>query len=43
MRFSDTDVASYLMYPQVFLEFDRFRGHYGDVVGDSDDGVFLWA
>src|SRR4051812_12234108 len=28
---SDTDLASYLMYPQVFLEFDRFRGHYGDV------------
>jgi pyruvate carboxylase len=27
----DTDLASYLMYPQVFLEFDRFRGHYGDV------------
>jgi pyruvate carboxylase len=28
---SDTDLASYLMYPQVFLEFDRFRGHYGDI------------
>jgi pyruvate carboxylase len=28
---SDTDLASYLLYPQVFLEFDRFRGHYGDV------------
>src|SRR6185436_15463666 len=28
---NDTDLASYLMYPQVFLEFDRFRGHYGDV------------
>ncbi len=28
---SDTDLASYLMYPQVFLEFDRFRSHYSDV------------
>ncbi len=28
---TETDLASYLMYPQVFLEFDRFRGHYGDV------------
>jgi pyruvate carboxylase len=28
---SDTDLASYLMYPQVFLEFDRFRKHYSDV------------
>jgi pyruvate carboxylase len=28
---SDTDLASYLMYPQVFLEFDRFRAHYSDV------------
>ncbi len=28
---SETDLASYLMYPQVFLEFDRFRKHYGDV------------
>jgi pyruvate carboxylase len=28
---SDTDLASYLLYSQVFLEFDRFRGHYGDV------------
>src|SRR5262249_5591247 len=28
---SDTDLASYLLYPQVFLDFDRFRGHYGDV------------
>ena len=27
---TETDVASYLMYPQVFLEFDRFRKHYGD-------------
>jgi pyruvate carboxylase len=28
---SETDVASYMLYPQVFLEFDRFRAHYGDV------------
>ncbi|HUO09172.1 MAG TPA: pyruvate carboxylase [Phycisphaerae bacterium] len=28
---SECDLASYLMYPQVFLEFDRFRKHYGDV------------
>ena len=28
---TDTDLASYLMYPQVFLDFDRFRKHYGDV------------
>jgi pyruvate carboxylase len=28
---TETDLASYLMYPQVFLEFDRFRGHYSDV------------
>jgi pyruvate carboxylase len=28
---SETDLASYLMYPQVFLEFDAFRKHYGDV------------
>jgi pyruvate carboxylase len=28
---SETDLASYLLYPQVFLEFDRFRAHYGDV------------
>ncbi|HVT79635.1 MAG TPA: pyruvate carboxylase, partial [Phycisphaerae bacterium] len=28
---SDTDLASYLMYPQVFLDFARFEGHYGDV------------
>jgi pyruvate carboxylase len=27
----ETDLASYLLYPQVFLDFDRFRGHYGDV------------
>ncbi len=27
----DTDLASYLMYPQVFLEFDRFRSAFGDV------------
>ncbi len=28
---TETDLASYLMYPQVFLDFDRFRGHFGDV------------
>jgi pyruvate carboxylase len=28
---TETDLASYLMYPQVFLEFERFRKHYGDV------------
>src|SRR5580692_2543644 len=28
---SDTDLASYLMFPQVFLEFDKFRKLYGDV------------
>ncbi len=28
---SETDLASYLLYPQVFLEFDRFRKHYSDV------------
>ncbi len=28
---SDTDLASALMYPQVFLEFDRFKKPYGDV------------
>jgi pyruvate carboxylase len=28
---SDTDLASYLVYPQVFLDFDRFRSHYSDV------------
>src|SRR4051794_22449136 len=28
---SDTDLASYLMYPQVFLDFARFESHYGDV------------
>ncbi|HVX85591.1 MAG TPA: pyruvate carboxylase [Phycisphaerae bacterium] len=28
---SETDLASYLMYPQVFLEFDRFRKHYSDI------------
>ncbi len=27
----ETDLASYLMYPQVFLDFSRFAGHYGDV------------
>jgi len=27
----DTDLASYLMYPQVFPEFDRFRKVYADV------------
>jgi len=28
---NDTDLASYLMYPQVFLDFDKFRKPYGDV------------
>ncbi len=28
---TETDLASYLMYPQVFLEFERFRKIYGDV------------
>jgi pyruvate carboxylase len=28
---SDTDLASSLMYPQVFLDFERFRKVYGDV------------
>jgi pyruvate carboxylase len=28
---TDTDLASYLMYPQVFLDFARFASHYGDV------------
>lgn len=28
---SDQDLASYLMYPKVFLEYARHRGHYGDV------------
>ncbi len=28
---SDTDVGSYLMYPQVFLAFDRMRRAFGDV------------
>ncbi|MEI8197940.1 MAG: biotin/lipoyl-containing protein, partial [Phycisphaerae bacterium] len=27
----ETDLASYLMYPQVFLEFDKFRKAFGDV------------
>jgi len=27
----DTDIASYLMYPQVFLEYDRFRNAFGEV------------
>jgi len=26
-----TDVASYLMFPSVFLEYDKFRRQYGDV------------
>jgi pyruvate carboxylase len=28
---SDTDLASYLMFPQVFLDFDKFRRLYSDV------------
>ena len=28
---SDTELASYLLYPQVFLDFDRFHTHYSDV------------
>jgi pyruvate carboxylase len=28
---TETDLASYLMYPQVFLDYTRFRQHYGDV------------
>jgi pyruvate carboxylase len=28
---SETDLASYLMYPQVFLEFEKFRKACGDV------------
>ncbi len=28
---TETDLASYLMYPQVFLDFERFRKAYGDV------------
>lgn len=27
----ETDLASYLMYPQVYLEFDKFRVAHGDV------------
>ena len=28
---TETELASYLMYPQVFLEYERFRKFYGDV------------
>ncbi len=28
---TETDIASYLMFPQVFLEFEKFRKLYGDV------------
>jgi len=28
---SDQDVLSYLMYPQVFMEFDRIRSEFGDL------------
>jgi pyruvate carboxylase len=28
---TETDLAGYLMYPQVFLDYHRFCGHYGDV------------
>ncbi|MGN6368354.1 MAG: pyruvate carboxylase [Phycisphaerae bacterium] len=37
---SDTDLASYLMYPQVFLEFERFRKHYGDVANIPTTAFF---
>ncbi len=30
---SETDVMSYLMYPDVFIEFDRHRQSYGDTSG----------
>ncbi len=30
-QISDTDLASYLMYPKVFKEFSAHRAHYGDV------------
>jgi pyruvate carboxylase len=28
---SDTDLASYLMYPKVFKDYAAHRSHYGDV------------
>jgi pyruvate carboxylase len=30
-KISDTDLASYLMYPKVFRDFAAHHGHYGDV------------
>src|SRR5690606_11322469 len=30
-KVSDTDLASYLMYPKVFRDYAEHRSHYGDV------------
>jgi pyruvate carboxylase len=39
---SDEDLASYLMYPQVFLEFARVEQRYGDV-SVLPTPVFFWG
>jgi pyruvate carboxylase len=39
---SDQDLASYLMYPEVFLEFARFERQFGDV-SVLPTPVFFWG
>ncbi len=39
---SDEDLASYLMYPEVFVEFAAFQGLYGDV-SVLPTPVFFWG
>jgi len=39
---SDQDLASYLMYPDVFVEFARFQSLYGDV-SVLPTPVFFWG